>query len=480
MGEVKIRSVFGKLLLIELGVTIGVVLIMNLLLLWFFRGYVFRRHEKLLWDVVAQAQEVTTRMVRQEVSEKNWQRALRIIDRSSGVHLAVFRGNSLLVSTERGIAGISSDPGFLKQVLARAGRQKAAILGVPGSPDLELLVVSSPLSVLSRQTTLVAYTAASNVKALLGETLSLIWLASLLVLALATPVVYFAARHFTHPLEEVQQIARKFAQGDFSQRLEMERRDEIGVLAEVLNEMAWRLELIEKNRQEFLANVSHELRTPLTSISGFIQGIIDGTIPEKDQKYYLSQVYRETQRLARITNDLLDMARMQAGEMEYHWETLDLWEVCREASESLLPLAQEKKVVLLLNLPEKPAIVQGDRARLIQVLVNLLDNALKFTPGGGRVEVEGKVEENSGMVAVADQGPGIPPGEIPFIFERFYRGNATGGGTGLGLAISKLIVEAHRGDIAVFSQAGGGTTFCLSLPLSSQRLASSAAQPPKS
>ncbi len=453
-------SVFSKLLIIVLGMTIGVVLTMNILLSWFFRQYVYKRHDQHLWNTVSQVQEITARLSQGDLSEPAWERSLFLIDRSTGVHLAVFRGKSILASTTNEISYIISNPSVLDNVLALKHRKEAKILGVTRERGFDLLAISTPLDQLPGDTTLIAYTEVSNMREMLGQTLRIVWLASLLVLFMAIPLVYLVSRHFTHPLEEMQRVATRLADGDFRQRVAVKRSDEMGTLARALNEMAERLEQLENYRQEFLANVSHDLRTPLTSISGFIQGILDETIPEEEQKHYLSRVYMETQRLAGIANDLLDMARMREGQMEYHREVLDLWDICGEAVELLLPLANEKNVNLSLVVPGEPCFVYGDRSRLVQVLVNILDNSLKFARRN--VLVNGNSLGDGGEVVITDDGPGILPEDLPHIFERFYRGSQ--GGTGLGLAISKLILDAHQGSVEVSSETGKGATFRIYLP----------------
>ena len=459
--EIK-SSVFTKLLLVELCVVIGLFLIMNIILTWFFRDFFYRSQEKLLWKTVAQVQEIATRTPLNEKSENDWALHLSIIDRSSGVHLAVLQGHTLVMSTNDRISDITSNPGFLDRMFFLVGQQKTATLSVPKGSYLSLLIAAAPLSSESPYR-LIAYSEVSNAELLLKEILRFVWLASLLILVLATPIVYLVSRNFTQPLAEMQRITKFYAKGDFSRRLSAQRHDEMGMLAGVLNEMAGQLEQIEQNRRNFLSNVSHELRTPLTSIKGFVQGMLDGTIAEADHKHYLSRVYRETQRMVRIVSDLLDMARMRDGQMDFQWETLNLWELCQEAGESMMPLAAEKGVNLSLAFPAEPAWIRGDYARLVQVLVNILDNALKYT-SEGQVELGGRIEGGAALVTVADTGPGIPQHEIPYIFERFYRGGS-GRGTGLGLAICKLIVDAHKGTVSASSRSEGGAVFVIQIPL---------------
>ncbi len=456
-------SVFAKLLLVELALIVGLVLIMNILLTLFFQDFFDRSYEQLLWKAIAQVQEITPNSPLQEPSqEQEWKRRIAIIDLSSGVNLAVLQGRSIVTSTNDSISDITSNGAFLSQALTLGEQHKTATLQGFLDPYQSVLVAAIPLKT-DPPLEVIVFSAVSNTGELLHQTMIFVWLASLIVLILATPIVYLVSRNFTQPLAEMETVAGMFALGDFSRRLEVRRRDEMGKLAEALNGMAGQLEQIETNRRNFLADVSHELRTPLTSIRGFIQGMLDGNIAPAEQEQYLSRVYREIQRLVRIVSDLLDMARMKEGQMEYQWESLNLWGLCQEAGESMMPLAAEKGLILSMELPAKAAWIRGDYARLIQVLVNLLDNALKYTREG-EVELSGRIEDSRALVSVADTGPGIPPREIPYIFERFYRGGSTRG-TGLGLAISKLIMDAHQGTVTVFNRPGGGAVFLIAIPL---------------
>ncbi|MCL6448854.1 MAG: HAMP domain-containing histidine kinase [Armatimonadetes bacterium] len=515
------RSVFFKLLVMYLGIAFCVVLCLNFLLTWFFRDYFYRRCQDNLLAAVDQVQQLTGQYSRRELSGLDWVRGLSIIERSFSVHLAIVDGqNRLIVNAGKEFAGwlnLAAMRNVFQMV--RAGRTVSVTVRNTQDPLIEIVLVGAPLPGLAGNGVVVAYAPVADLKGPLQEALQMVWLASLLVLACATPVLYLLSRHFTRPLQKMHAAALKIAGGDFHQTLNLRRRDEIGELAEALSEMARRLAKIEEARQDLLANVSHELRTPLTSVRGFVQGMLDGTIPEKDYPDYLSRVYAETQRLSRIVADLLDIARLRAGRLDFRREAVPLAEVCREALDCFSLLAKEKGVRLTPVFTEEfaQASVSGDRGRLLQVLINLLDNALRFTPPGGEVALQGEVvpkgdsalpdeialkskvaggdgavlegeaelegEAAGGLaggegrnrgearISIVDEGPGIPEEEIPYIFERFYQGSAAeefpGGGTGLGLAISKLLVEAHGGRIALENRRPEkGSVFSVYLPLS--------------
>lgn len=457
------QSIFLRMLMLALGMILIAVLVLNLFLYGFFHDYIYRGHEQMLLNAAQRAEEQTRRLAGRELSPGNWEKSLLLIDRSTGVHLAVLQGRRLVAGTDSQIYYILHDQVLLDRVLAFRPTERRRSLQTESGPETSLMAVAVPLNSYPGGATLVAYLEVSNVNGVLKDSLQMVWLASIMALLLAIPLVYLISRNFTRPLKEMQVVASRLAEGHLSERFAVDSGDELGTLSRVLNQMTARLEQLENQRQEFLANVSHDLRTPLTSISGFIQGILDGTIPEQDHQRYLSLAYQETQRLAEIANDLLDMARMRAGQLEFRWEPLDLREIGRETVETLQPLAADRGIDLRLSLPVEVLAVRGDRNRLMQVLINILDNALKFTPPGGRVVVKGEMLDSVCRLAVSDNGPGIPEEDLPFIFERFYRGTQ-GGGTGLGLAICKLIIDAHRGAITVKSAPGQETAFIIDLP----------------
>lgn len=458
------QGFFLKLLVASLVIVVCSVWSMDAVLTWLFRHHFFQQYGDLLRDTLEQVQEVTARWREGEMSRNGWERALGLIDRSSGVHIAVISGRVIVVATDDQLAELTATRWFRPEAL-ESGR--TAILRAPHNPSLDLLILPAPLEEFAPGAMAVAYMPVADVNELLREAVRLMWLASGLVLAGEIPFLLLFSRHFTRPLRQLQEAAGEVASGNYGCRLVVHRRDELGALAAAFNKMAAQLEETERNRQELLASISHELRTPLTSIRGFVQGILDGTVPQDRQQAYLSRVYSEAQRLAEIVNDLLDLARLRSGQMRLELEPVDLWALCREVAECLLPAAREKGVEIVLNLPAATAVVEADANRLVQALLNIGDNAVKFTRQGGAVEIAGRIRGERAEIAVRDQGPGIDPELAPRIFEKFFTGGP-GGGAGLGLAITKALVDAHAGEIEVESQPGQGSTFRISLPLSQQ------------
>ncbi|MGQ9627821.1 MAG: PAS domain-containing protein [Anaerolineae bacterium] len=228
-------------------------------------------------------------------------------------------------------------------------------------------------------------------------------------------------------------------------------------------------ELIQM-KEDFIANVSHELRTPLQSIKGFLQLLLKGKARDPAvQREFLTRMSQDANRLAAMVDELLDASQLEAGRLRLELEEVDISELITETLQSLENLAEEKEIPITYNAPKTPLIVKADRHRLKQVLFNLVGNAIKFSEFHRPILVTGEVMNDDVMVRVIDQGPGIPPEELPRLFEKFYRAKGSAkravGGTGLGLYISKRIIEAHGGKIGVESDLGKGSTFFFTLPM---------------
>lgn len=227
---------------------------------------------------------------------------------------------------------------------------------------------------------------------------------------------------------------------------------------------------LEEMRSEFVANVSHELRTPLTSLRGYLETLLDGAVEDPAAtRHFLEIMNKETERLTRLVDDLLDLSKIEERRVVHRWQPVALTELIGRVVTMFRPQAQEKSLELLADLPPDLPVVHGDPDMLTQVLINLVDNAVKYTPAGGKVTVRAGAVEGDVRVSVEDTGIGIPPESLPRIFERFYRVDKARsrelGGIGVGLAIVKHIIRAHGGKTYVESAVGKGSTFSFTLPV---------------
>jgi signal transduction histidine kinase len=247
------------------------------------------------------------------------------------------------------------------------------------------------------------------------------------------------------------------------------QREENAALLHTLAEQNEQLRQLDRMKDEFLGLVSHELRTPLTSIQGYLEMLIDDHLEEfsDEQRAFLATIDRNTERLIRLVSDLLFLFQLDTHPLEIQEAEIEVAELLEHAAAAMKPIADQKHVSLAVDADEL-CPVMGDRARLAQLVDNLVSNAVKFTPDGGHVTIHGKHLDGGVAVSVSDTGIGIPADEIPLLFKRFFRAtNATANavpGTGLGLAISQSIAHAHGTEIEVSSTPGEGTTFRLLLP----------------
>jgi heavy metal sensor kinase len=300
----------------------------------------------------------------------------------------------------------------------------------------------------------------------------------LLLLAIANPIALllasvgglWLANKALRPVDRLTRAAERIGRGNLSERVTVPRsHDEIGRLAETFNQMIGRLERAFERERQFTADASHELKTPLAVLRGDIEVALRRERTSEEYKRVLQSSLEEIARLTKLTEDLLTLARSDANEAVLELEDVELDRLASEARAYIAPLANSAGVSLSYNPPDSPVIVEGDHKRLKQLLVNLLDNAIKYTSDGGSAKLSLGVENSSAVIEVADTGRGIPSNAVPHIFERFYRQtdprDSRVTGFGLGLAISKWIVDAHGGSIEAQSTEGVGTSFIIRLPL---------------
>jgi signal transduction histidine kinase len=280
------------------------------------------------------------------------------------------------------------------------------------------------------------------------------------------------SRRMIRPLQQLTTASQKIAEGNFQERVPVPRHtnhknlDELNQLAVSFNQMAARLEQIETKRRQLIGDVTHELRTPLAAIKGSMEGLMDGVLTADAETY--QQVYREADRLQRLVEDLQTLSRVESGEVVLDMQPCSLSELVNRVTSRLAVQYQEKGVELVVNLPEELPQVRADQDRIVQVLINLIGNALQYTPAGGKVTVTSEIKPGILEISVTDTGTGIPAEHLPYVFDRFYRVDKSRsrlqGGTGIGLTIARHLVEAQGGKIWAESDGPGeGSTFRFTL-----------------
>ncbi len=297
-----------------------------------------------------------------------------------------------------------------------------------------------------------------------------LWIAGGVALAAALLLGLILSRQITAPLKRLTLASRRVAAGDFSQRVELNSRDELASLAEAFNAMAANLARNEEQRKQLLGDIAHELKTPLAVISGNLEAMIDNVVEATPER--LASLREESLLLNRLVTDLRDLSLAEAGQLPLHIGSVDLAELAKGATAGVQTQAGDQGITLEVELPEALPAVMADPDRIGQVLRNLLSNALRYTPERGTIRVSAEPHMNgSGFVevTVADTGSGIPAEELPRVFDRFYRVDRSrtrsSGGTGLGLSVAKQLVEAHGGRIWAESKPGAGSAFHFTLPV---------------
>lgn len=289
----------------------------------------------------------------------------------------------------------------------------------------------------------------------------------LLAGAIAILLAFFLSRRILSPVKALTTATRQFGKGDFSRRVTYEGKGELGELSSSFNSMADNLERTQRLRRNMVADVAHELRTPLSNLKGYLEAISDGVVqPDEATIHSLNE---EASSLSRLVEDLQELSLADAGELKITVQPEDICRLIKETVTALKPKATAKGLTLTADLPDSISPVNIDNHRIRQVLNNLVDNAVAHTGRDGKINVIAREQGNMVYVSVSDTGEGIPPEDLPMIFERFYRVDKSRtrstGGSGLGLTITKRLVEAHGGTIKVESKAGQGSTFTFSLPI---------------
>lgn len=369
--------------------------------------------------------------------------------------------------------GLVLDQRYLQKVLEEDGHTHTGI--IKGLYPDSRYVISTPVrSAQSGQVLgIVIVSSPIDLSAAILERISDIFLfVSLLVVLVAIVFIIIFVRRQSAPLRAMAQTARAFGHGNLTARVEVDNSHtvEINELALAFNNMASSLQKSEYRRQEFVANISHELKTPMTTIAGYIDGILDGTIPPEKQDHYLSLVSAETKRLNRLVRSMLDISRLQNQETVPEEQKLR-FDLCESLGLVLISFEQkinEKQLDVHVDMPDHPVFTLASQDAIHQVIYNLVDNAVKFCPQGERITLSVREGGNKAYIAISNQGQTIPPEELPLVFDRFHKIDKSRAlnrdSWGLGLYIVKTIIDSHGENISVTSR-DDTTTFTFTLPL---------------
>ena len=339
-----------------------------------------------------------------------------------------------------------------------------------GRFSVETLTVFSPITINYRNRGYVLISRpVSSIVSSADSFINVTFFSTLIVFGGSLLILFWITWYLCRPLRRIDRSAQAFARGDFANRIELHRNDEIGNLANTLDYMAEQMDQMEDEQRKFISNVSHDFRSPLTSIRGYAQAMLDGTIPPEFQEKYLKVILFETERLTKLTQSLLDLNKFGRQGLSLTIGSFDINDMIRQ----ILPIFEgsclEKGLNFSLILTGQQLYVKADAEKISQVIHNLIDNAVKFSYRDTTIRIETNVRNEKVFVMVRDSGIGIPADSINKVWDRFYKTDQSRGrdqkGSGLGLAIVKEIISAHNENINVISTEGVGTEFVFSLPL---------------
>lgn len=293
-------------------------------------------------------------------------------------------------------------------------------------------------------------------------------LVALMGIIVAVLAVYYMTARIVQPFLEINTIVQRYSKGDFAARIPISHVNEAAQLAESFNAMADQLKDLEATRRSFVNNISHELRSPLTSMRGFLEAMQDGTIGSEDHEKYIDIVLSETRRMTVMVNDLLDLARIESGKIPLKLEVFDVNELIRRTLITFEARIYEKHMDVEVKFAQDQYFVEADNAQISQVLRNLIDNALKYSPDRRKLRIATYSMQRKVYISVQDSGQGIPEEDVPHVFDRFYKVEKAHtptkqSGTGLGLSIVKRIIDQHGQTITLKSAKGKGSTFTFTL-----------------
>ena len=367
--------------------------------------------------------------------------------------------------------GLQVNGDYLQKVIANGGDTATGV--IKGLYSDKRYVVSAPINASDGNCGIVIVSTPTSATTLILNRISNIFLtAALFVVLISVLAVTAFARRESRPLRDMARVATAFGHGNLEARVKVDEdcSEEMEELALAFNNMAVSLQKSEYQRQEFVANVSHELKTPMTTISGYIDGILDGTIPEERQEHYLRIVSDETKRLSRLVRSMLDISQLQKEEgiPEEKKMHFDLEECAGQVLITFEKKINDKHLDVDVDMPEHPVCTMANRDYITQVIYNLIDNAVKFCPEGGTLGLKIREGGSKAYVSISNDGDTLPPEELPLVFDRFHKLDKSRSqnrdGWGLGLYIVKTIVCSHGENISVSSK-DGKTEFTFTMPL---------------
>lgn len=462
------KSIFGQLFSFTVIIFLISFLVIGTIQYGFLGKYLTDRNKVELKAVANKLNKLTALYMQNETSlfREAYLLNLETISSSAGTFIFVMDKTGEVIATSAGNININVKSEFYQDVLNSKEMTYLGNLG--GLFNTTVLTVAQP--VIYNNTTigcLFLNLPTPEIHQIRTDVIKIFLFSVCFVIVIALVFIYSASKRLTEPLKKLNQAAKSIASGDFERRVNLNVQNEIGELGETFNFMADSIEQLENMRRSFVTNVSHELRTPMTTIIGFIEGIMDGTIPPERHEQYLTIVLDESRRLSRLVSDLLDLGKMEQGKFQLDMREFDINEIIRLSVIKLEKRFMEKDIKLTINFQYELQKVMADKDSIQRVLTNLLDNAIKFTQQGGFIDIKTGITDNKVFVSVTNSGIGINENDLKHVFDRFYKTDKSRSldksGVGLGLYIVKSIIQNHNENIWVESKVNEFTRFSFTL-----------------
>ncbi len=443
--------------------------------------YAFKTQSEVLVDIASHAAELTGQILSEEFDEESDETARWIIQKNIDMQS---RNNNCTVVVLNSNAGIILSSGSTDYIdlngnhnaqIDKALQGKSASDIVTKSKNgvgMDCFVAAEPFYVENNGEKMlwgavVVYKPMPEIRQTRSNVMRLILMSQIISILIAFLVSFVLARSIARPISKLNSAAKAVAAGDFTKKIDHKSKDEIGELIASFNHMTDALREIDDTRSNFVSNVSHELRTPMTIISGFVEGIVDGTISEEESGKYLSIVLSESRRLSRLVTELLETSRLESGKTKLVMKPVNINEMLRKGIISYEQAITNKKIDVEAEFMYEDSYALCDEDSIYRVIINLMDNAIKFTPEGGVIRIKSALSGRKVEVSIENTGQGISEKDLSHIWERFYKTDRSRGmdkkGVGLGLYLVKTIINQHNNRIWAESKEGEYTRFTFTL-----------------
>ncbi len=464
-------KIFAQLVALVLAVFATMILVLNYSLEGYFRKNITEQLEATAQGTLDSLEFARSQSYTYEQAHRHYGIIVDFYSRNTKSYIIVFDRNGKISACSSNTYKYINQP--LPQKLVDKVVDGEAVYDTSGFKDFfdfETLVLGKPIVTQGIvEGGIFCAAPAPRLSQLKDEVFRLIWWAMVVALSCALCIGFVITRQISKPIREIDKAVKAVSKGDYSKKINLHGSPEMRMLSYNFNKMTSSLENLDMTSKNFIANVSHELRTPMTIITGFMQGIADGTVPEEKRGEYITLVVNETKRLTRLVNDLLDVARIESGNSKMVFEKFDINERLRLALIKFENRIEEKDIDVQLTLANEVTYVYAAPDSIERVLTNLIDNAVKFTDNGGDICLKTSIRGDTVYISVINSGEGIDTQEIEQIWQRFHKSDKSRSkdktGAGLGLYIVKSIINMHNQNITVKSEKGGLTEFKFTLKL---------------